>query len=145
MNPSRLFTCLLLLTTGSLFAQYPTIPPAVQDSADQVAKKYELLSDEAWKRALPVVEEEARKGKPYRPWAQKPEDLPQASIPAFPGAEGGGAYSFGGRGGKVYVVTTLADRGPGSFREACEQGGARIVVFNVGSFSGFDPSPLSYT
>jgi hypothetical protein len=131
MNPSRLFTCLLLLTTGSLFAQYPTIPPAVQDSADQVAKKYELLSDEAWKRALPVVEEEARKGKPYRPWAQKPEDLPQASIPAFPGAEGGGAYSFGGRGGKVYVVTTLADRGPGSFREACEQGGARIVVFNV--------------
>jgi hypothetical protein len=40
-------------------------------------------------------------------------------------------YSFGGRGGKVYVVTTLADYGPGSFREALEAGGPRIVVFNV--------------
>lgn len=40
-------------------------------------------------------------------------------------------FSFGGRGGKVLVVTNLNDRGPGSFREACEAGGPRIVVFNV--------------
>jgi hypothetical protein len=60
-----------------------------------------------------------------------PYDLRQAKIPAFPGAEGGGMYTFGGRGGKVLTVTTLADDGPGSFRWACEQGGARIVVFNV--------------
>jgi hypothetical protein len=40
-------------------------------------------------------------------------------------------YSFGGRGGMVFVVTNLNDRGPGSFREACEAGGPRIVVFNV--------------
>jgi hypothetical protein len=40
-------------------------------------------------------------------------------------------YSFGGRGGKVYVVTSLEDRGPGTFREALEAGGPRIVVFNV--------------
>jgi pectate lyase len=30
-------------------------------------------------------------------------------IPAFPGAEGYGAYAVGGRGGKVYIVTTLKD------------------------------------
>ena len=40
-------------------------------------------------------------------------------------------YSFGGRGGKVIVVTNLNDSGPGSFREACETGGPRIVIFNV--------------
>ena len=112
-------------------AQYPIIPPALQDSADAEMKKFQQLSDEAWAKALPVIEADAKKGKPYIPWAAKPGDLPQATIPAFPGAEGGGAYSFGGRGGKVYVVTSLADRGPGTLREACEQGGARIVVFNV--------------
>jgi hypothetical protein len=69
--------------------------------------------------------------RPYVPWAARPVDLPQASIPAFPGAEGGGKYSFGGRGGKVLVVTNLNDDGPGSLRWACEQGGARIVVLNV--------------
>ena len=94
-------------------------------------KKRQGLSEQAWAKALPIIEEQAKKGKPYIPWAAKPEDLPQAKIPAFPGAEGGGAFSFGGRGGKVYVVTSLADSGPGTFREACEQGGARIVVFNV--------------
>lgn len=40
-------------------------------------------------------------------------------------------YSFGGRGGKVYEVTSLADDGPGTFREACQAGGPRTIVFNV--------------
>ena len=60
-----------------------------------------------------------------------PGDLPQADIPAFPGAEGAGKFSFGGRGGEVYVVTTLEDGGPGSLREAVEAEGPRIVLFNV--------------
>src|SRR5947209_2047598 len=50
---------------------------------------------------------------------------------SLPGAQGGGMYSFGGRGGKVLVVANLNDSGAGSFREACETGGPRIVVFNV--------------
>jgi len=80
--------------------------------------------------AIAMIENK-KEGKPYIPWAAKPSDLPQARIPAFPGAEGGGMYSFGGRGGRVIEVTNLNDYGPGSFRDACEQGGARIVVFNV--------------
>ncbi|MEI6948998.1 hypothetical protein V9K67_17565 [Paraflavisolibacter sp. H34] len=52
-------------------------------------------------------------------------------LPAFPGAEGFGAATPGGRGGKVFTVTTLADSGPGSLREACAAKGPRIVVFNV--------------
>src|ERR1051326_2682088 len=50
---------------------------------------------------------------------------------AFPGAEGFGKYSPGGRGGKVYVVTNLNDKGPGSFREAAEAKDKRIIVFAV--------------
>ncbi len=52
-------------------------------------------------------------------------------ILAFPGAEGFGAYSKGGRNGKVLYVTNLNDEGPGSLRWAVEQEGPRTVVFAV--------------
>ncbi|MCB2408871.1 pectate lyase family protein [Hymenobacter lucidus] len=112
-------------------AQYPKIPPEVQAKADAALAEAEKRSDEAWQKALPIIEAEAKAGKPYVPWAAKPSDLPQSSRLAFPGAEGGGAHVFGGQGGKVYVVKSLADSGPGTLREALEQGGARIIVFNV--------------
>jgi len=133
----RYFVPVCFLTLGILginqivSAQYPRIPPSLQDSEDHEMQKIQALSDEAWAKASFIVAEDEKKGKPFILWAQKASDLPQAKIPAFPGAEGGGAFSFGGRGGKVYVVKSLEDRGPGTLREACEQGGARIIVFNI--------------
>lgn len=114
-----------------LAAQYPVIPDSVKERATRQGAEIERKSNEAWEKALPIVMEQAAKGRPYKPWASKPEDLLKNTIPAFPGAEGGGAYTAGGRGGKVIVVTSLADEGPGTLREACETGGARIIVFNV--------------
>src|SRR5688572_18057221 len=55
-----------------------------------------------------------------------------ADLPAFPGAEGFGAVSVGGRGGRILAVTNLNARGPGSLQAACEAEGPRIVVFKVG-------------
>ncbi len=120
---------LAIATTAS--AQYPNLTPEAKDSVAKLQAKWAAHSDSAWAVAKPIVLEEAKHGRPYVAWASRPYDLPQAKIPAFPGAEGGGMYTFGGRGGKVLTVTNLNDDGPGSFRWACEQGGARIVVFNV--------------
>jgi pectate lyase len=50
---------------------------------------------------------------------------------AFPGAEGFGKYTTGGRGGKVFIVDNLNDKGPGSFRQGAEAREKRIIVFAV--------------
>jgi len=132
-NQFKKVLSLLVLSASVLpvLAQYPIIPDSVKIRAARQTKECEMKSDIAWEKALPIVMKEDQSGRPYKPWASKPEDLLKAEIPAFPGAEGGGEYTAGGRGGKVIVVSSLADEGPGTLREACETGGARIVVFNV--------------
>lgn len=62
-------------------------------------------------------------------------------VPAFPGAEGYGSRSKGGRGGKVIQVTTLADSGPGSLRACIEAMGPRVCVFRVSGLIRFTDTP----
>src|SRR5438132_9696070 len=69
---------------------------------------------------------------------------PTSGQLAFPGAEGYGRFARGGRGGKIYEVTTLDDYLvdkqhpeqtkviPGSLREAVEAQGPRTIIFRVG-------------
>lgn len=52
-------------------------------------------------------------------------------IPAFPGREGFGAETPGGRGGRVVHVTNLKDSGPGSLRDALLMTEPRIVLFKI--------------
>ena len=113
------------------------MPASERPSPERVAaenetqKQWADYQEQLWQKLQPQLEAWAKKGKPYLPRSIFPNDLPQATVPAFPGAEGGGKFSFGGRGGKVFIVTNLDDGGPGSFREAVESAGPRIVVFNV--------------
>lgn len=55
------------------------------------------------------------------------------NVLSFPGAEGFGQYTTGGRGGKVYVVTKTEDDGSeGTLRYALDQKGPRYIVFTTG-------------
>ena len=122
-----LATCVLPVA-----AQYPVIPDSVKARAAKQEAEFDRKSDAAWKKALPVVMEEAQKGRPYKPWASKPEDLVKSNIPAFPGAEGGGMYTTGGRGGRVLYVTRLDDDDQeGSLRWAVTRKYPRTILFRV--------------
>lgn len=61
-----------------------------------------------------------------------------AQVPAFPGAEGGGMYTTGGRGGSVYYVNSLEDTivgdkklHEGTLRWCLKRPGAKTILFKV--------------
>ena len=68
-----------------------------------------------------------------------------AEIPAFPGAEGFGAYATGGRGGDVYIVTSLANSGAGTLRDALNTvpAAGRTIVFAVSGYIRWFQIPIS--
>jgi pectate lyase len=70
-----------------------------------------------------------------------------AQQPAFPGAEGFGKYSRGGRGGIVLEVTNLDNSGTGSLRDALlsYKGQKRTIIFRVsGTIELMSPIQVKY-
>ena len=58
------------------YTQYPKVPEAIKDKTALEMEEAWRKSEKAWEKALPVIMDEARKGKPYVPWASRPTDLP---------------------------------------------------------------------
>jgi len=104
-----------LSTSKSIEAgdSFTTQPPKLNEIAKSATSVPVFPKQEASRIWLPII-------------------LTATSAPAFPGAEGFGAQSVGGRGGRVIEVTNLNDHGPGSLRHAIEAERPRIVVFRVG-------------
>lgn len=94
-----------------------------------------VLLDRSASDGHPHLDQEAKIADTVQPlwWGHPlyPLAIP-TGRPAFPGAEGYGAYSRGGSGGRKIYVDNLNDAGPGSLRAAVEAEGPRIAVFRVG-------------
>ena len=67
-----------MLTPTVAWAQYPQITGEAKENYTKMMTEERKRSDEAWAKALPIVQKEAKEGRPYIPWAGRPYDLPQA-------------------------------------------------------------------
>ena len=121
------FLSTVLISTVSAREKWP----AMTDADKQRVAEWKQHEQAVVTNIQPQLEKWTKLGRPLHANAIVPSDLPQSPVPAFPGAEGAGKFSFGGRGGRIFVVTNLDDSGPGTLREAVESAGPRIVVFNV--------------
>jgi hypothetical protein len=93
-----------------------------------------LKNESQYASDMPVTHTDPIPENPKPLWLEHPLfplAIPEGE-PAFPGAEGYGAFTAGGRGGKILYVDNLNDSGPGSLREAVESSGPRIIHFRVG-------------
>lgn len=109
------YTCMVRAIAGMEYSEFVSSEPVVtgEDVPDNPDDP-DQGDSEAYKAMLiPAAEDEL------------------GTALAFPGAEGGGMYTTGGRGGRIIRVTNLNDSGEGSLRAAVEATGARIVVFDV--------------
>ncbi|MBL8026366.1 MAG: T9SS type A sorting domain-containing protein [Fibrobacteres bacterium] len=66
-----------------------------------------------------------------------------SAVPAFPGCEGWGKNSIGGRGGQIIHVTNLKNSGTGSLRTAVAVSGPKIIVFDTAGVINLGNQPLT--
>ena len=87
MQKNRIVILMLgMFSVLTAYAQYPSLTKAERDRDHYIDSITKAHSDSAWQVAWPIVEKETREGRPFIPWASRSSDLPQADIPAFPGA-----------------------------------------------------------